>query len=137
MREEDKMAKLSIAFSGVDFGQVSGVFGATVAGELGYYDIATDAKADFDNNTMTCSAPKKSQISEIISSLIVAMIGEFPSFEMDGDAADRMHFSVKYDGGALSVRKTLDGSESSAVYQLEDGMFNDEDGDAFALFFNL
>lgn len=57
------MANFIVSFSGIDFGQVCGIFGATIADELGYFDIAAEAEADFDNCTMACNGIDNSQPS--------------------------------------------------------------------------
>lgn len=120
-----------------DFGQFCGVFGTTVAGELGYFDVATEADADFDKRTITCNGISEQQSTEIFSALIVELIGEHPSFELLGSIDAHIQFSAKYNNDELSVQKTVNEICSSEVYQLEDGSFNDEDGDEFAFFFDL
>ena len=130
------MSKMTIQYKDADFDQAGDLVYPTVA-ELDYPDLLDGIDVDDSAETITINDIDDNQASEIFSTLVSGMISEFPSFEMICDYGKKIHFEAKYKENKLTVEKRVNGSSEREVFQLEDGLFDDDDGDTFAMFFDL
>ena len=104
---------------------------------MDYPDLLDSIVEDSRAKTITINDIDDEQASEIFYALVSGMISEFPNFEMIGDYGKNIHLGAKYEANQLTVEKRVGGSSEREVFQLEDGLFDDDDGDTFAMFFDL
>ena len=131
------MEKYIIKFENVDFSLATGVYGSTLAGELGQFDAAINSDADFEKCTISYDNSTFEEYCEIFSSLIIGMIeAECAHFVLKGTYGTDTHLFAQYKDDVLSVSKTTDAGKDEAEYCLENGLFDDEDSDEFSCFFD-
>lgn len=128
------MASISLKFKNIDFDKAHLTFLETVMGELGYAHL--DNFEDQEKEIIECSGEDE-ELAEVFSSLVIALISENPEFVCSGTfEGQNKQYTAQYKDSVLEVAKSDNGNKSSASYTLEDGLFDNDDGDDFSCFFD-
>ena len=136
------MGKFSIKFENVNFDVAFSAYCETVAGELEedceFYDVdvMSNTTVDNENKTVLCKECVPELFSEIFPCIIIALLENgCEEFALTGNYDSDILFFAQYKDDLLTVSKCADGETENATYKLDDGMFEDEDGIDFDMFF--
>ena len=137
------MAKFLIKFEKVNFEEISGIYGATVAGELSEFDIATDSDMDFENAVIKYESGDLESITfiDIFNEMCMALVSENADgeFKMSGsyEEDDKVDVYCEYNAGQLMLKQVSSDEAKEIAFTMENGLFNDDDADEFACFFEF
>ena len=131
-----------IRFEGVDAADVAGIYGAFVAGELDEVDIAMNSDVDFEKGTITHDGNVDTvSFIDIFNGVCMGIISENTeaTFKMYGRFEDGLvaNISCEYSNDCLELKQEVSGETKNISFELENGLFDDDDGVEFSCFFDI
>lgn len=132
-----RMAKCAFKFENVDFDVAGTVYCKTVGDLLDYYiDDLTATEFNSEDSTLVIPNMALGKFKEFFPELIVSLMDEFDDFVLTGEYGTDVCFFAQYKNDVLNVSRRKGDKVKKAEYHLEDGTFDDEDGDDFDFFFD-